>query len=70
MTDPRPWFHLQTAEETFLAYLTSGKSIQVAADLAGIGRRRLYRLRRRDPAFRLAWDRAVCEARLGFPIAC
>jgi hypothetical protein len=51
--------------EPFLAQLRMGKSVQVAADLAGLNRRRVYRMRHRWPEFRLAWDRAACESRFG-----
>lgn len=40
----------------FLEWLQKGRSVQMAADLAGISRRQVYRHRNSDELFRKAWD--------------
>lgn len=46
-------------KERFLAILTEGGSVKLAAGKAKIGRRTAYEWREKDAAFAAAWDEAV-----------
>ena len=43
-------------KKTFLEWLKNGRSIRMAAHLAGVARSQLYRHREADETFRNAWD--------------
>ena len=54
-----------TAErrQRFLEWLAAGHDVSRACAGVGMSREGAYRLRRRDPAFALAWDDALRSAR-------
>ena len=57
-----PWW-----QETFLDWLRSGQSINLAAELTGIHRMSVYRHRKRDKAFARRWDEAISQQTNGDP---
>ena len=44
---------------TFIVTLAASLNVTLAAARAGMSRKSVYALRRRDPAFALAWERAI-----------
>lgn len=48
-------------KKTFLEWLKKGRSIRMAAHLAGVARSQLYRQREADETFRNAWDLVIVK---------
>jgi hypothetical protein len=57
----RVYVPLKRRSARFLRALEESGNVSLACQTAGIGKDRIYRLRREDPAFAAAWDSAKAE---------